>query len=78
MNRSKQVGGNHYSKMNIQPMEFCEANMNIEELRGAMRWNIQKYVWRGKEGINDLRKAQHYLEMWIAYELDHQGKCGGE
>lgn len=63
-----QVGGDHYQKMSLQPAEFCFANMSIEEIKGAMRWNIQKYIWRDKGGVEDLRKAQHYLEMWISAE----------
>lgn len=65
-----QVGGSHYQEMNIQPAEFCLANMSIEEIRGAMRWNIQKYLWRKKGGVEDLRKAQHYIEIWISAEID--------
>ncbi len=55
-----QVGGNHYKKWKIQPIEFCFAN-NIP----FMEANVQKYVLRhaDKNGIEDLRKAQHYLQL---------------
>lgn len=69
----KQVGGNHYTGMAIQPAEYCFANMTPDEIRGAMKWNIHKYVWRGKGGVEDLRKAQHYLEWLIAYEMCNSG-----
>jgi hypothetical protein len=58
----KQVGGDHYSKKEIQPWDFILAN-NMGYLEG----NIVKYLsrWKDKGGINDLLKAQHYLEKLI-------------
>ena len=60
-----QVGGNHYKGMKIQPVQFIHAN-NIGYLEG----NIIKYVcrWRGKNGMADLEKAKHYIELLIALE----------
>jgi hypothetical protein len=58
----KQIGGNHYKKYKIQPIEFILKN-NI----GFCEANIIKYVLRFKEkgGVNDLLKAQHYIELLI-------------
>lgn len=70
----RQVGGNHYKSMAIQPAEFCLANMSIEEIRGAMRWNILKYISRNKNGIEDLEKAKHYIEIWIQAEKEKASK----
>lgn len=55
-----QVGGDHYSKLNIQPVEYIIAN-NLNYLQG----NVIKYVtrYRDKNGIEDLKKAEHYLQM---------------
>ena len=55
-----QVGGDHYRKMKIQPIEFIVANEL--EFRVA---NIVKYVcrYKDKNGLQDLEKAQHYLDM---------------
>lgn len=60
-----QVGGNHYLKLAIQPVEYAMAN-NLDTCQA----NIVKYVtrFREKNGIEDLRKAQHYIELLIAYE----------
>lgn len=60
-----QVGGDHYLKWAIQPVEYAMAN-NLD----ACQANIVKYVtrFREKNGIEDLRKAQHYIELLIAYE----------
>lgn len=58
----KQVGGNHYKKYKIQPVEFIVKN-NI----GFCEGNIIKYVLRFKEkgGAQDLEKAKHYIELLI-------------
>ena len=58
----KQVGGSHYKKYKIQPVEFIVKN-NI----GFCEGNIIKYVLRFKEkgGIADLEKAKHYIELLI-------------
>lgn len=57
-----QTGGNHYVLKAIQPWDFIIAN-NLGYLEG----NIIKYVTRHKEkgGIEDLKKAQHYLQKLI-------------
>ena len=57
-----QTGGNHYVLKAIQPCDFIIAN-NLGYLEG----NIIKYVTRHKEkgGIEDLKKAQHYLQKLI-------------
>lgn len=57
-----QVGGSHYRTKTIQPWDFIAAN----EL-GFFEGNIVKYVsrWRAKGGVEDLRKARHYLDKLI-------------
>lgn len=61
----KQVDGNHYKDLTIQPVEFIHAN-GIPYLEG----NVIKYVsrWRKKNGVADLEKAKHYLEILIQLE----------
>ena len=61
----KQVGGNHYKQFTIQPVEFINAN-NLSYMQG----NVIKYVVRYpfKNGIADLEKAKHYIEMLIEFE----------
>lgn len=60
-----QEGGSHYKDKPIQPVQYCMAN-SIPYMEG----NVIKYVtrWRDKGGIQDLRKAKHYLELLIEYE----------
>jgi hypothetical protein len=57
-----QVGGDHYKRFKIQPIEFCYEN-NIPFAEG----NAIKYIcrWRFKDGVKDLEKAKHILEMLI-------------
>jgi hypothetical protein len=57
-----QVGGDHYKNMAIGPLEYALAN-NL----GPCEHAIVKYVsrWEDKGGIQDLRKARHYLDILI-------------
>ena len=57
-----QVAGSHYKTKAIQPWDYIAAN----EL-GYFEGNIVKYVsrWREKGGVEDLKKAQHYLQKLI-------------
>ena len=61
----KQVGGSHYKQFTIQPVEFINAN-NLSYMQG----NVIKYITRYqfKNGITDLEKAKHYIEMMIEFE----------
>lgn len=65
----KQVGGNHYKQFQIQPVEFINTN-NLSYMQG----NVIKYVVRYpfKNGIADLEKAKHYIEMLIEFERNKQ------
>ncbi len=60
-----QVGGDHYKTMPIQPVEFIHRN-GIGFVEGC----VIKYVsrWRSKGGLDDLRKAIHFLELLIELE----------
>ena len=66
-----QVGGNHYKDLPIQPVEYIHANA-----LGYFEGNVVKYVsrWRKKNGIADLEKAKHYIELLIELESRHAGK----
>lgn len=63
-----QVAGDHYKKLAIQPVEYIHAN-GI----GYFEGNVIKYVsrWRSKNGIKDLEKAKHYIELLIELETRH-------
>jgi len=61
-----QIGGAHYKNLKIQPIDYI-----IENGLGYCEANIIKYVtrWRDKNGIEDLRKAKHYIDILIEREL---------
>ncbi len=62
---SVQVAGDHYKSMAIQPVEFVHKN-GIGYIEGS----VIKYVsrWRKKNGVEDLRKARHFLDLLIEME----------
>lgn len=62
-----QVGGDHYRKMAIQPIEYILAN-DIGFVEGA----VVKYVsrWQSKGGLEDLEKARHLLSLLIESERE--------
>jgi len=59
---NKQVGGDHYKCMSVQPWDFIAANG-----LGFFEGNCIKYIcrWRTKGGIQDLEKARHYLDKLL-------------
>ncbi len=61
----KQVGGGHYKNLKIQPMEYClQNNLNYAQS------NAIKYItrYKDKNGIEDLKKATHCIELLIEFE----------
>lgn len=66
-----QIGGTHYSSMSIQPIDFIVAN-NLPFIEG----NIVKYVarYKNKNGLQDLLKAKHYLDMLIELQTKEENK----
>jgi hypothetical protein len=62
---NSQVGGRHYNQYSIQPIEYAMANkMNYCQA------NAVKYVtrYKDKNGLEDLRKAIHNIEILIEME----------
>ena len=61
----RQEGGSHYKTFAIQPVEFIHKN-GIPFIEG----NIIKYILRHKQknGLEDLNKAKHYIDLLIEQE----------
>ena len=57
-----QVGGDHYSKMKIQPSEFINKNEMLFAEGNAIKY-ICRHSSKGKK--QDLEKAKHYIDMII-------------
>lgn len=68
-----QVGGSHYKDMKIQPIVFCQENK-----LGACESSIIKYVCRhrSKNGLEDLRKARHFIDILISLEYTETKEVG--
>ena len=60
-----QIGGDHYTKLAIQPMRY-----SMENGLDALQHTVIKYVtrFRDKAGIEDLEKAKHCIDMLIEFE----------
>ena len=56
----------HYDT-SIDTIAFLRANCPPEQVEGFLRGNALKYLQRydKKNGVDDLRKAKHYVEMLI-------------
>lgn len=65
-----QEGGTHYRNMAIQPIEFIHAN-GIGFAEGC----VIKYAtrWHNKNGVEDLKKARHFLDLLIELESKNNG-----
>jgi hypothetical protein len=68
-----QEGGQHYKQCKIQPIEFIHAN-GLPYIEG----NIIKYIMRHKfkNGLEDLKKARHYLDILIELEYHEHTLLG--
>jgi hypothetical protein len=62
-----QVGGAHYPKGSIQPIEYIHAN-NLDFIQGC----VVKYItrFREKNGLEDLKKIKHYIDLLIELEYN--------
>lgn len=68
---NEQVGGTHYKKLKMQPIELIAKN-NLNFFQG----NIVKYISRyeSKNGVEDVKKARHYAQL--AWELQPKNYAG--
>ena len=69
--RDTQVGGEHYRQHAVQPWDAMESWLSEEEFCGFLRGNVIKYIarYRDKGGVQDLKKAAHYLDKLITEEM---------
>ena len=57
----------HYNTGNVECIVAIEESMTPDAFKGYLKGNIQKYIWRyeAKKGVEDLEKAQWYLNKLI-------------
>ena len=60
--RNKQIGGDHYKRMSIQPSDYI-----VKNKLGWYEGNIVKYITRHsiKGGRQDIEKVIHYAQLLI-------------
>ena len=61
----EQIGGSHYKTAAIQPVEYIHAN-GLNFLEGCIVKRITR--WRQKNGIEDLLKIKHEVDLLIHLE----------
>lgn len=62
---TRQVGGDHYTKLAIPPWEVIERN-GMGFFDGSALSYLMRF--RDKGGVQDLEKARHYLDKLIELE----------
>lgn len=64
-----QVGGNHYCSKSIQPWDAMQSWQTPEMFEGFLSGSAIKYLarYRDKNGIEDLKKARHFLDKLIDF-----------
>ncbi len=67
----KQVGGDHYKNMDIQPVEFLH-KCNIPFITGCCIKYLSR--WKNKNGVEDLEKTIHFIDMLLDMEKEHPGR----
>lgn len=67
-----QVAGSHYKKLKIQPVEFIHAN-DLGFLEGCVIKRLCR--WKNKDGIQDLQKAKHEIDLLIELHTRNQEKA---
>jgi hypothetical protein len=63
--KDTQIGGSHYKDLAIQPAEYVHRN-RIPYLEGSAIYYLTR--WRKKNGIPDLLKARHTIDLIIELE----------
>lgn len=64
-----QIGGEHYKKYVIQPVEFITKN-KLGFLEGCVIKRICRY--EDKNGLEDLKKAKHEIDLLIELKYGRQ------
>jgi hypothetical protein len=65
-----QIGGDHYTTMNMSPWQVMELVLTPEEFIGFLKGNVIKYSMRAgrKAGTDDDAKARHYAQKLAEFQ----------
>lgn len=68
---------NHYTSGKVEVIDYIKDKLTAEEFTGYCIGNVIKYIsrWRLKGGLEDLNKAEVYLNWAIEHEVEtwHEG-----
>ena len=66
----------HYNQGSIETIDYLKSTQSYEEFAGFCKGNVLKYVSREahKNGIEDLKKAQWYLNRLIQISEEETAK----
>ena len=69
------VNPSHYKTGSVEAIEAMQACMSGDAFKGYCKGNALKYLWRyeNKGGVEDLRKAQWYLQRLIGFIEQSEG-----
>jgi len=69
---NEQVGGTHYKKYNLQPVEFA-----MKHKLSFCCGNMLKYLvrYKDKNGVEDLRKVLHYRDLEMINPVRWWNSC---
>ena len=68
------INPNHYKQGGIESIDAIKAFMDEKAFKGFLKGNCQKYLFRyeQKNGLEDLKKCQWYLERLIGVLEEEQ------
>lgn len=70
---------NHYTSYQMETLTAISGQSTLDEYRGFLKGNVIKYVarYRFKNGVEDLKKAQFYLEKLKTVEENNPSVSHG-
>jgi hypothetical protein len=66
--KDRQIGGDHYMRMGIQPMVYSMAN-NLNPIQHTIIKYVSRVDLKGN-GDEDIEKAIHTLQLWQQWRED--------
>jgi len=73
--RQDKINPNHYKQGNIECIDYILETVGKKGFSGYCQGNVIKYLhrWRLKNGLEDLKKAQWYLNRMVQEEEKDEG-----
>ena len=69
----KQDFNEHYTSLEIEPLEIIKKDLSNEQYIGYLKGNIIKYTLRNKEPLKDASKCRKYAE-WVEEAMEKQSR----